>query len=497
MMGKQKKQEGLFSYSVQLESRIPAQHYLRKIKKALDLSFVRSAVKDVYGYNGNESVDPEVIVKLMVLLFLDDIPSERELMRTLPYRLDYLWFLDYGLDDAIPDHSVLSKARRRWGEAVFCELFITTIWLCYEQGLVGGDKIFADSCLVDANASCDSVVKGSPALIAELRKLYLRESAKLAEEAAALKAELSGAEGSAGRGAVNAGLFSRTDPEAAVVRQGKQPARPRYKHHRAVDSLCGVITAVATTPGGVAEGQVLGALLEQHRENTGRVLETVVGDSHYGTVENYRRCAEQGITAHLKDLSAGQKQRRAGQFGEDRFAYDVGRDVYVCPAGKELRRSSAKPEKRAYEYRAGRKACRHCSLRDQCTKNKNGRSLLRYDDQEVIDRVRAEAKSEAGARDLRERQTKMEGSFGDAANNHGLKRSRWRGLIWQRVQDYLIAACQNLRILIANGLGKDSGALSQRLDSGVMGLIARFFGRIFGLSGAQIRSGMIWGRISG
>ncbi len=480
MMGKQKKQEGLFSYSVQLESRIPAQHYLRKIKKALDLSFVRAEVQEVYGYNGNESVDPEVIVKLMALLFLDDISSERELLRMLPYRLDYLWFLDYGLDDAIPDHSVLSKARRRWGEAVFCELFITTIRRCYEQGLVGGDKLFADSRLVDANASCDSVVKGSPALIAELRKRYLRESAKLAEEVAALKAELSGAEGSAGRGAVNAGLFSRTDPDSAVVRQGKQPARPRYKHPRAVDSRCGVITAVATTPGGVAEGQVLGALLEQHRENTGRVLETVVGDSHYGTVENYRMCAEQGITAHLKDLSAGQKPRRAGRFGEDRFAYDAGREAYVCPAGKALRRSSAKPEKGAHEYRAGRKVCQDCRLRDQCTENQNGRSLLRYDDQEVIDRARAEAKSEAGARDLRERQTKMEGSFGDAANNHGLKRSRWRGLIWQQVQNYLIATCQNLRILIANWLGKNSGAVIQRIESRLIGLRARVWVKFFG-----------------
>ena len=110
MMGTQKRQAGLFSYSVQLESRVPSQHYLRKIKNALKLSFVRSAVQEAYGYNGNESVDPEVIVKLMLLLFLDDVSSERELMRMLPYRLDYLWFLDYGLDDAIPDHSVLSKA---------------------------------------------------------------------------------------------------------------------------------------------------------------------------------------------------------------------------------------------------------------------------------------------------------------------------------------------------------------------------------------------------
>ncbi len=114
MLGKQKKQDQLFSYSVHLESRIPATHYLRQVKKVLDLSFVSSEVKACYGYNGNESVDPEVIVKLLLLLFLDDLSSERELMRMIPERLDYLWFLGYTLDDAILDHSVLSKTRRRW-----------------------------------------------------------------------------------------------------------------------------------------------------------------------------------------------------------------------------------------------------------------------------------------------------------------------------------------------------------------------------------------------
>ena len=245
---------------------------------------------------------------------------------------------------------------------------------------------------------------------------------------------------------------------------------------------------------------MLGELIEQRRENTGRVLETAVGDSHYGTVENYRLCAEQGITAHLKDLSAGQKQRRAGRFGEDRFAYDAGREVYVCPAGQELHRSSAKKDKGAFEYRAGRQVCRSCPLRDQCTKNQNGRSILRDQDQEVIARCRAEAKSPAAKLDLRERQTKMEGSFGDAANNHGLKRSRWRGLKWQRVQDYLIGACQNLRILVSHLTRlKPAGARRELKElRGILGRVARnWAGQIalvnlkaalgrFGLAGAKI-----------
>lgn len=96
----------------------------------VDFSFVRDVVKDKYGYNGNESVDPQIIMKMMFLLFYDDIPSERELMRIIPERLDYLWFLGYGLDDDVPDHSVLSNAMKRWGHEVFEEMFIRIVMKC-------------------------------------------------------------------------------------------------------------------------------------------------------------------------------------------------------------------------------------------------------------------------------------------------------------------------------------------------------------------------------
>jgi transposase len=119
MMGEQKSEPQLFNYAVNLEKRVRANHPLRQVKAIIDFSFVREEVARCYGRNGNESVPPEVILKMMFLLFFDDITSERELMEVIGERLDYFWFLDYGLDDKIPDHSVLSKARARWGKEVF------------------------------------------------------------------------------------------------------------------------------------------------------------------------------------------------------------------------------------------------------------------------------------------------------------------------------------------------------------------------------------------
>ncbi len=468
MMGKQKKQDQLFSYSVNLESRIPSHHYLRKIKEVIDLSFVSSAVKDFYGYNGNESVDPEVIVKMMLLLFLEDIPSERELMRALPYRLDYLWFLDFGLDDAIPDHSVLSKARGRWGLKVFKDFFVKGVGQCYEAGLVDGKKLFVDGSLVDANASCDSVRKGSAELLQALSGVYSREELKLEEviaEEQKPEDESGGPGGGSGYDPTNNHLMCMTDPDSAVVRHGRMPSRPRYKSHRAVDGECGVITAVESTSGDVSENSQLFGLVAESEANTGLEVETVVGDCQYGTNDNFRECGERGIEAHLGDFKEKQGKRHSGIFGADKFIYDQDRDVYVCPAGKDLKRRQHKWKRRADYYYCPAKLCNACDLKKQCTRSETGRSVIRYEGQEMIDQARSQSHSYAAKMDRRKRKHLCEGSFADAANNHGFKRARWRGLWRMKIQDYLIAACQNLRILISNGVGKNSGAVIQRLES--------------------------------
>jgi transposase len=116
MMGVHKPQVELFSHQVNLGKRVRADHPLRRVAARIDFSFIRAVVASAYGCNGQISVDPVILLKLMFLLFWDDIASERELMSIIPERLDHLWFLGYGLDNQIPNHSVLSKARKRWGK---------------------------------------------------------------------------------------------------------------------------------------------------------------------------------------------------------------------------------------------------------------------------------------------------------------------------------------------------------------------------------------------
>src|SRR5439155_12335724 len=181
MMGRHDPQKDLFSYQIDLDKRVRRDHPLRRITEQVDFGFVREEVQRFYGRNGHESIDPEIILKLIFLLFYDDVASERELMKIIAERLDYLWFLGYGLDDEIPDHSVLSKARARWGKEVFENLFVRTVAQCVEAGLVDGSKLHVDASLIDANAAKESVIKGPPQLIAALKRAYQATESKLEE----------------------------------------------------------------------------------------------------------------------------------------------------------------------------------------------------------------------------------------------------------------------------------------------------------------------------
>lgn len=460
MMGTHQPQSELFNYQVNLDKRVRADHPLRRINAILDLSFVRPAVAPFYGANGHVGTDPVILVKMLLLLFLDDVASERELVGVIRERLDYLWFLGYGLDEEVPNHSVLSKARARWGREVFCQLFVRTVEQCVAAGLVDGRKLHLDSSLVRADASKDSVVKSSPELVAALRRAYSQQEQKLEQ-------------------GVNAIHVSRTDPEATLARGGgMEQSQLSYKHHRVVDNAQGVITAVETTTGQAGDAAQLPPLVDQHERNTGSRVETVVGDKHYGSAQNHRYCQEHQIQAHLGQPPSPMQ----GKYPASAFDYEPEQDRYRCPAGHHLYYHNFKKEQQLIEYRIEKRSlCAHCKLRSLCTSGRAGRTLTRPLFSELVEAGRAQAKSPAGLRDRARRKHLMEGSFADAANNHGFKRARWRGLWRQQIQDWLIAAVQNLRIQMRRGgklgtVAAAAGILKLRTVWGLLKLLLFWIG---------------------
>ena len=306
---------------------------------------------------------------------------------------------------------------------------------------MNGSKLHVDASLIDADAAKESVIKSSPELIAALKRAYSATESKL---------EISTTPES--YQSVNDRMMSQSDPDAACVRKGGAESRPRYHHHRAVDDYKGVITAVESTPGSIAENKKLLALIDQHEKNTRCQVQTVVADHKYGTHENYVACQERGIATHMGEVTrhTANTGRKEGIFADDAFRYDPAANVYCCPAGQILKPRRVHPIRRTLEYKASAKICGGCALRAQCTRSAHGRTVQRHEKQEALNRARAQARSQAARRDRKRRQHLMEKSFADATNNHHFKRARWRRLWRQQIQDYLIAAIQNVRILLAN-----------------------------------------------
>jgi hypothetical protein len=160
---------------------------------------------------------------------------------------------------------------------------------------------------------------------------------------------------------------------------------------------------------------------------------------------------------------------------DDAFRYDPARDVYRCPAGQILKPRRIHPIRRTLEYKASAKICGRCALRAQCTRSAHGRTVQRHEKQEALNKARAQARSQAARRDRKRRQHLMEKSFADATNNHHFKRARWRRLWRQKIQDYLIAAIQNVRILLAHQNPRRSAAMAAAA-------LAAFNRRVFALN---------------
>ena len=472
MMGQQESfQPKLFYHQINLEQRVPKDHLLRKIQEKIDFDFIYGEVRETYGDNGNVSIAPPVILKMMLLLALYNVRSERELMDTLPMRLDWLWFLGYDLDSEVPNHSVLSKARARWGVEAFRRFFERVVWQCVEGGLVDGRKIFLDASLVDADASNNSVVD-TESLKSHLRGVSERLEGRLAEP-----------QESTNRWRAyekkNNRYISTTDPDAAIVNRGK--AKLCYQVHRAVDGRSEVITATETTAGDVNEAHLMVPLLESHHANTGRGAETVVADSKYGTVENFLACHDLGVRAHIPDLGGYTRKRteKLRIFSEEEFEYDSQSDTYRCPAGNRLKPKSLHLNRQSRDYAAPKKVCAACQMREQCTRNKSGRTIKRHLRQEELERMRERSRSAWAKRDIKTRQHLMERSFA-RGTWYGFDRARWRKLWRVQIQQYLIAAVQNIEVLLRLGEQPKKG-LSVRLNEVIQGVKEPISGMVNGL----------------
>jgi IS5 family transposase len=246
--------------------------------------------------------------------------------------LDWLWFCGYDLDSDLPNHSVLSKARRRWGKELFARFFERVVWQCVEQGLVDGSTVYADGSVIAAHAGKDSL---AVALRLRGQKVYDDLEATCDDEPRPAKP------------------ISTTDPDARLTHKNGQTILG-YKDHRVVDDRCGIITATVTTDASIAEADQLIDALDQHEQNTQQAAQVVAADKGYGTAAVYRDLQQRQITPAIPHKQA--TEAAEGKFRRAQFIYDPTSDCYTCPAGASLHRRGPASDGR-YRYQAARGIC--------------------------------------------------------------------------------------------------------------------------------------------
>jgi transposase len=436
-----------------LDAAVPQKHIVRRLAAVVNFGFVRSLVNKHYSHTGQPSVDPVVLFKLWLLGYLFNIRSERRLCEEASLNLAWRWFLGYELDEVLPDHSVLTKARRRFGTRVYELFFQRIVQLCEERGLVQGDVLFIDSTLSDANAARDTLRSRAlagprlPEPVQFVRDLFaLNEPAPLPEP----PREKGGTGPKPGPLAehptLRSSLVSTTDPDAEVATRHNGRSRLVYKTQVVVDGgKANIITAVDVGAAGDSDASSVGRMLDKHQVNLGRAPRELVGDSGYGTETALRECEVRGIVPTLNQKRKGNK---TGLFSIDDFTYLADRDVYVCPAGTELVRAAEHFTLGKSVYRPkGKYTCANCPLKAQCTTGRVNRQLQRSWGAEVTDRARVHVASRLGQRRLRRRQVVSERIMADLKSKHGFERAQFRRRPSVQIQALLTAAVINLKQL--------------------------------------------------
>ncbi|MGA7912726.1 MAG: IS1182 family transposase, partial [Candidatus Dormiibacterota bacterium] len=451
--------------SFSLDSAVPSNHLVRRLAAAVDLDFIRSLVKNTYSHTGQPSVDPVVIFKLSLLGYLYGIRSERRVCEEAGLNMAWRWFLGYELDEPVPDHSVLSKARRRFGRAVYERFFTRIVQLCEARGLVEGDVVFLDSTLSKANASPKSL--RSRALVDQrtltkpkefVAQLWEANPEAEREDAAPRPRQGPGRprkDKPARRAVVNGMLVSATDPDAEVATKLGQPRLLAHKTHMVVDGgKARIITAVEVRPATEGDAQAVVDMLTRHRLKLGRQPRELVADAGYASDATWNACLTAGVQP---TIAMRPVLNRTGGLNPSRFTYVPERDLYICPEGKELGHKTLAFEKRRVVYRPKRGTCQDCPLKAQCAPGRGDRSITRRWEMEQYEAMKRHLRNRRSQRLLRRRKAVSELVFAHAKEQHGFGRAQFRGRAKMQIQALLTASVMNLKQLVRRRPEAQSG----------------------------------------
>jgi transposase len=435
-------QEALF-YSFSLERHVPEDHLLRRIDRFVDLSGLREHLRPYYSDTGRPSIDPELMIRMLLIGYCLGIRSERRLCEEVHLNLAYRWFCRLGLEGTVPDHSTFSKNRHgRFRDSdLLRRLFEASVERCLAEGLVGGEGFAVDASLIRADANRQRSVPGSEALPPEAAGHAVSEYLAVLDDAAFGAST-----------PVVPKFLSVADPASRWTGANGGLAFFAYSTNYLIDLKHAVIMDVeATTSIRQAEVTAQRRMIERTQERFGVWPQRLAADTAYGSAENLAWLVhERGIEPHIPvfDKSA----RSDGTYPRSDFTYDHEADSYTCPGGKQLKhyhrafstpRTGIDPDG-LMRYRATKADCNGCTLKTHCCPNAPVRKVLRSIHEGARDLARDLSKTDAYLTSRRERK-KVEMLFAHLKRILKLDRLRLRGPNGAKDEFLLAATAQNLR----------------------------------------------------
>lgn len=448
MQGRHEYQPELFS-AIDIEKLIPSGHLLRRIDRVLDLSFMPEMTAPLYSQNqGRPSIDPVVFIRIMLLGYLYNIDSDRQLCEEVGYNLAYRWFCRLSLTDGVPDHSSITRIRDRLGEKVYEKIFYEVVEQCRRAGLVKLEQIMVDGSNIKANASIYKMQAreekhdddGSP----PSEHAHSKDGLSVND----LRKRIIG-----GQKISNKTHFSPADPEATLSGKSGEAKGLSYKTHHAIDAGSRVIVDCHVTTGAVSDVTMFADRVEEIQNKYGVKIDEIVADRGYGSAENLKFLEDKNINSNIPLWSS-----KVGEtfFKEIEAGFNVNAETgsVHCPEGHEMKFSTFDETGQRDLYTLTRKVCMACPRMPICLTQSEqkvrGKRFALPHNRKLFSKVLDKQANPDFKKKLWQRMWKMEGVFAEAKSHHGMRRARYRGRAKMQIQVYMTSTVQNLKRLAAS-----------------------------------------------
>ena len=462
MQGKKQYSEQLFK-SFQLSQRVPEDNFYRRLKDLLNLQWLYKETKKYYGSEGQQSIDPVVFFKLILIGYLENLGSDRRIMSSVSMRLDMLYFIGYDIDESLPWHSTLSRTRQLYGEDLFKQLFRRVLSQCIDKGMVSGRRQAMDSAPVKGNASMDSLQQKevlqdgndyTDELISNQEAPLPKVSParkKATEQHHRWKARtykgMPGGKNDRSKFVSNHTHFSTTDADARISVKPGKPRQLNYLAQVSVDTASHVITQIQSDYASKRDSQCLPSLLENTISNlqeNGLQLEEVLADTGFSSGEALQALEDHNIEGYIPNF--GQyKSTREG------FSYDKENDRYTCSRGIHLPFKKLTTTSLGYQmkvYRSSAKDCGQCPLRSKCIGKSRFKKIDDSVDKPLYDRMHLRLQTQKAKRMKKLRSSTVEPVLGTLINYLNLRRVNTRGIRQANKCMLMSAVAYNLKKLL-------------------------------------------------